>query len=105
MKQEKNVIKLQMKLNLRKMNLNQVVLIVAIIVVVGWNIMRVRRREKLEGQKSEAILYVENSEEPNPFIVYGMVKKQTDDEEKQKKALTLANDKKIGELLEFLKTL
>lgn len=94
-----------MKLNLRKMNLNQVVLIVAIIVVVGWNIMRVRRREKLEGQKSEAILYVENSEEPNPFIVYGMVKKQTDDEEKQKKALTLANDKKIGELLEFLKTL
>ena len=105
MKREKNVIKLQMKLNLRKMNLNQVVLIVAIIVVVGWNIMRVRRREKLEGQKSEAILYVENSEEPNPFIVYGMVKKQTDDEEKQKKALTLANDKKIGELLEFLKTL
>ena len=94
-----------MKLNLRKMNLNQVVLIVAIIVVVGWNIMRVRRREKLEGQKSEAILYVENSEEPNPFIVYGMVRKQTDDEEKQKKALTLANDKKISELLEFLKTL
>ena len=94
-----------MKLNLRKMNLNQVVLIVAIIVVVGWNIMRVRRREKLEGQKSDAILYVENSEEPNPFIVYGMVRKQTDDEEKQKKALTLANDKKISELLEFLKTL
>lgn len=94
-----------MKLNLRKMNLNRVVLLVAIIVVVGWNIMRVRRREKLEGQKSEAILYVENSEEPNPFIVYGMVKKQTDDEEKQKKALTLANDKKISELLEFLKTL
>lgn len=105
MKREKNVIKLQMKLNLRKMNLNQVVLIVAIIVVVGWNIMRVRRREKLEGQKSDAILYVENSEEPNPFIVYGMVRKQTDDEEKQKKALTLANDKKISELLEFLKTL
>ena len=76
----------------------------AILVVVGWNIMR-SRKEKLEGQKSEAILYVENSEEPNPFIVYGMVKKQTDDEEKQKKALTLANDKKKSELLEFLKTL
>lgn len=77
---------------------------IAILVVVSWNIMRVRR-EKLEDQKSEAILYVENSEEPNPFIVYGMVKKQTDDEEKQKKALTLANEKKTAELLEFLKTL
>ena len=76
----------------------------AILVVVGWNIVR-SRREKLEGEKSEVILYVENSEEPNPFIVYGMVKKQTDDEEKQKKALTLANEKKKSELLEFLKTL
>lgn len=95
----------KMKLNLRKMNLNQVILLVAVIVVLGWNLMRVKRIEKLEGQKSEAILYVENSEEPNPFIVYGMVKKQTDDEEKQKKALSLANDKKKSELLEFLKTL
>jgi len=78
--------------------------VLAILVVLGWNLMRAKR-EKLEGQKSEAILYVENSDEPNPFIVYGMVKKQTDDEEKQKKALTLANDKKKEELLEFLKTL
>lgn len=93
-----------MKLNLRKLSLNQLILIIAIIVVVGWNVMRVRR-EKLEGEKSEAILYVENSDEPNPFIVYGMVKKQTNDEEKQKKALTLANEKKKAELLEFLKTL
>jgi lipopolysaccharide export system protein LptC len=94
-----------MKLNIRKMSLNQVVLVLAILVVVGWNLMRMRRREMLEDKKSEAILYVENSDEPNPFIVYGMVKKQTDDEEKQKKALTLANDKKKEELLEFLKTL
>jgi len=79
--------------------------VLAILVVVGWNLMRMRRREMLEDKKSEAILYVENSDEPNPFIVYGMVKKQTDDEEKQKKALTLANDKKKKELLEFLKTL
>jgi lipopolysaccharide export system protein LptC len=93
-----------MKLNIRKMSLNRVVLVLAILVVLGWNLMRAKR-EKLEGQKSEAILYVENSDEPNPFIVYGMVKKQTDDEEKQKKALTLANDKKKEELLEFLKTL
>jgi len=94
-----------MKLNIRKMSLNQVVLVLAILVVLGWNLMRMRRREMLEDKKSEAILYVENSDEANPFIVYGMVKKQTDDEEKEMKALTLANDKKKEELLEFLKTL
>ena len=93
-----------MKLNIRKMSLNQVILTLAILVVVGWNIKR-SKREKLESKKSEAILYVENSDEPNPFIVYGMVKKQTDDEEKQKKALNLASEKKTAELLEFLKTL
>ena len=70
-----------MKLNIRKMSLNQVILTLAILVVVIWNIKR-SKREKLESKKSEAILYVENSDEPNPFIVYGMVKKQTDDEEK-----------------------
>ena len=94
-----------MKLNIGKMSLNQMVLVLAILVVLGWNLMRMRRREMLEDKKSEAILYVENSDEPNPFIVYGMVKKQTDDEEKQKKALTLANEKKKAELLKFLKTL
>jgi hypothetical protein len=93
-----------MKLKL-ELGLNQIILIVVVVVIVFWNIMKIRRLEKLEGQKSEAILYVENSDEANPFIVYGMVKKQTDDEEKQKKALTLANDKKKSELLEFLKTL
>ena len=93
-----------MKLKL-ELGLTQILLIVVILVIVLWNLMRVRRLEKLEGQKSEAILYVENSDEPNPFIVYGMVRKQTDDEEKQKKALTLANERKKKELLNFLKTL
>ena len=93
-----------MKLKL-ELGPNQILLVVVILVIVLWNLARVRRLEKLEGQKSEAILYVENSDEPNPFIVYGMVKKQTDDEEKQKKALNLASEKKTAELLEFLKTL
>ena len=94
-----------MKFNLRKMNLNQIILIVAVIVVVIWNVRRMRRIEKLEDKKSEAILYVENSEEPNPFIVYGMAKKQTNDEEKLEKVLKLANDDKKTELIELLKTL
>jgi hypothetical protein len=78
---------------------------VAVIVVVIWNVRRMRRIEKLEDKKSEAILYVENSEEPNPFIVYGMAKKQTNDEEKLEKVLKLANDDKKTELIELLKTL
>ena len=93
-----------MKLKL-ELGPNQILLVVVILVIVLWKLARVRRLEKLTGQKSEAILYVENSDDPNPFIVYGMVKKQTDDEEKQKIALTLANERKKKELLKFLKTL
>jgi hypothetical protein len=95
-----------MKLNFKKMKMNQVVLLISVIVVITWMVMRSRGRvEYNEGEKSEALLYVENKEEPNPFILYGMVKKMTDDEEIQKKALTLATEKKYGELKEFLKTL
>lgn len=95
-----------MKLNFKKMKLNQVVLLISVIVVVAWMVMRSRGRvEYNEGEKSEALLYVENTEEPSPFILHGMVKKLTDDEEKQKKALTLATEKKYDELKEFLKTL
>jgi hypothetical protein len=95
-----------MKPNTR-LRLEQGLFIVAILVVVGL-LFRRRRVELLEGgelKKSEAMLYLENSDEPNPFILYGMVKKQTDDEEKQKKALTLATQKKYGELKEFLATI
>ena len=95
-----------MKLNFNKIKLNQIVLVLALVVVTVWMVRRTRARVELnEGEKSEALMYAESTDEPNPFILYGMVKKQTDDEEKQKKALTLANEKKTAELLEFLKTL
>tara|TARA_Y100000389_G_scaffold9954_1_gene9278 strand:+ start:39 stop:320 length:282 start_codon:yes stop_codon:yes gene_type:complete len=90
-----------------KFKLNQIVLALAIVVVMYW-IYRRTRIELLEGgelKKSEALMYAESSDEPNPFILYGMVKKQTDDEEKQKKALTLATQKKYDELKEFLATI
>jgi len=99
-----------MKLNLRKVKLNQIILIVAILVVLGWNIRRSRRVEKLEGksligEKSDAILYVENSEKPNPFVVYGMAKKQTEDDFKLEEILKLATEGKTQELIELLETL
>lgn len=94
-----------MKFNLRKMKLNQIILVVAVLVVLGWNIMRARRVEKLEGQKSDVVLYVENSDDPNPFIVYGMSKKLTTDDTKLEKILELATEAKKEELLQLLNTL
>jgi len=90
-----------------KFNLNQAVLVLAIIIVMYW-IYRRTRVELLEGEKlnkSEAMTYLEVTEEPNAFILYGMVKKQTDDEEMQKKVLTLATEKKWDEVKEILKTI
>ena len=75
-----------MKLNFNKIKLNQIVLVLALVVVTVWIVRRTRVRIELnEGAKSDALMYAESSDEPNPFILYGMVKKQTDDEEKQKK--------------------
>ena len=90
-----------------KFKLNQAVLVLAIIIVMYW-IYRRTRVELLEGEKlnkSEAMTYLEVTEKPNAFILYGMVKKQTDDEEIQKKVLTLATEKKWDEVKELLKTI
>lgn len=97
-----------MKFKIKKIKPNRVILIVAIIVVVGWLVMRSRRVEKLEGNagtSSDIVLYVENREDPNPFVIYGMAKKMTDDDAKLEKILTLANKGKKTELLELVKTL
>jgi hypothetical protein len=86
----------QMKLNFKKMKMNQVVLLISVIIVIVWMVMRSRGRvEYNEGEKSEALLYVENTETPNAFVLYGMVKKQTSDEEIQKKVLKLATPEEI----------
>src|SRR6056300_503552 len=97
-----------MKLNIRKMSLNQVALALSILVVMGWVVMRSRRIEKMEGDvasTSDIVLYIESREEPNPFIVYGMAKKMTNDDAKLEKILLLATEAKKAELLELVKTL
>jgi hypothetical protein len=97
-----------MKLNIRKMSLNQVALALSILVVMGWVVMRSRRIEKMEGDvasTSDIVLYIESREEPNPFIVYGMAKKMTNDDAKLEKILALATESKKAELLELVKSL
>ena len=67
-----------MKLNFNKIKLNQIVLVLALVVVTVWMVRRTRARVELnEGEKSEALMYAESTDEPNTFILYGMVKKQT----------------------------
>jgi len=49
---KKNIHTFQMKLNIKKMKLNQVVLIIALIVVITWMVMRSKGRvEYNEGEK------------------------------------------------------
>jgi hypothetical protein len=96
-----------MKLNFKKIKLNQVILVVAILVILTWNIMKSRRNEKLEGvtTTSDVVLYVENRDEPNAFIVHAMASKLTTDDSKLEKILKLATEKKNVELLQLVKTL
>ena len=95
-----------MKLNFNKIKLNQIVLVLALVLVPVWIVSRTQVRIDLSDcATSEALMYAESTDDPNPFILYGMVKKQTDDEEKQKKALTLATQKNYSELKEFLATI
>lgn len=84
---------------------NTRVVVVSTILLIGLAIAMIIRVEKLEGEKPEVVLYVENSEEPKPFIVYDMAKKLTSDDAKLEKILELANDKKKSELLRLLNSL
>jgi len=97
-----------MKLNFKKMKLNQVILVVAIIVIVGWLVKKSRKVENLVGNpivSSEIVLYVESRDEPNPFIVHSMAKELTDDNNKLEKILELASQGKNVELLSLVKSL
>ena len=87
------------------MKLNQIILVVAILIVLGWNIRRARV-EKLEGVKSDVVLYVEDSTTTlKPFVIYAMAKKLTSDQTKLEKILKLAEDNNKKELLKILETL
>lgn len=88
-----------------KLKLNQIILFTSIVIIITWNVMRVRQVENLEGKKSQAIIYVESKERPIPFIVYNLAKKQTTNTGKLQQILLLANEQKKDELLEVLRTL
>ena len=92
-----------------KLKLNQIILLLAVVLVGFWIYKRGRVEfmgtELQELQESEALSYIRTNEDHNAFIIYGMVKKQTSDEQIHKKVLTLATEKKWGELTEVLKSI
>ena len=59
-----------MKFSFKKMKINQVALLLAVVVIIGWLMMRSGVRVEFnKGVKSESLLYVESSDQPNPFIL------------------------------------
>ena len=88
-----------------KLKTNQIILVVAIIVIMGWITLKSRRVELMSASNSELVLYIESRDVPNPFIAHDIAKKLTDDESKLEKILQLASEKRKMELLDFAHTL
>ena len=99
-----------MKLNLKKIKLNQIVLFVAVVLVMVW-IIRRRQVEKLEGEEEgmsidDLINYVNDTKDlsENPFYVAAMLSdKITADQEANLVALASENNRKS--VLTLLKSL
>jgi hypothetical protein len=86
------------------MKTNQIILLMAIIVILGWLTVKSRKVENLN-EESDLVLYIERRETPNPFIVADMAKQITSDERKIEILINLAAAKKKDELLKYAKTL
>jgi hypothetical protein len=86
------------------MKTNQIILLMAIVVILGWLTFKPKKVEYLN-EESDLVLYIERRETPNPFIVADMAKQITSDERKIEILINLAAAKKKDELLKYAKTL
>jgi len=81
-------------------------LFVSLIALVIW-LGSIRMRENLKGD-SKAVAYVRDASPEkfvNPYILYGMAKEITDDEEKLARIIPLAKANKRAELIKHLESL
>jgi hypothetical protein len=86
--------------------INTTSVIVSILVVMYW--LYTIRREKMEGQDSKAVKYIKEASPEkfiNPFIVYGMAKELTDDDEKLAKIIPLVKSGDRKKLIAYLESL
>jgi hypothetical protein len=86
--------------------LNTIALVVSLVLVVMW-LTSIRMRENLTGD-SKALKYVRESAPKkflNPYIVYGLAKETTNDEEKLARIIPLAKANKRDALIKHLESL
>ena len=91
---------------MKNANINTILLIVSIVALAVW-LGSIRMRETLKGD-SKAVTYVRDASPKkyiNPYIVYGMAKEITDDEEKLAKIIPLAEANKRDALIKHLESL
>ena len=91
---------------MKNANINTVLLIVSILALAVW-LASIRMRENLKGD-SKAVAYVRDADPKkfiNPYIVYGMAKGLTDDEEKLSRIIPLAEANKRDALIKHLESL
>ena len=85
--------------------LNTIAVFVSIAIVGYW--LYTIRRENLNGD-SKAVKYVRDSPEGkfiNPFVVYGLAKEETKDEEKLARIIPLAKSGDREKLIAYLESL
>lgn len=76
------------------------------IVVVGVVLLFLWLRTRTENyEKREVIKYIRSTNKLNPFMVWGMFKKLTTDENIQKKSLRLAKENNAQELIKLANAL
>ena len=86
--------------------LNTIALVVSLVLVVMW-LTSIRMRENLTGD-SKALKYVRDAAPEkflNPYIVYGLAKETTNDEEKLARIIPLAKANKRDSLIKHLESL
>ena len=91
---------------MKNANINTILLIVSILALAVW-LASIRMRENLKGD-SKAVAYVRDAAPEkfvNPYIVYGMAKELTDEEEKLARIIPLAEANKRDALIKHLESL
>lgn len=77
------------------------IVVVGVVLLFLWLRTRTENYEK----KQEVIKYIRSTNKLNPFMVWGMFKKLTTDENIQKKSLRLAKENNARELIKLANAL
>ena len=91
-----------------KNSVNQVILVIAIIVIVAWNYMRYKnnkRVEKYEMDKSQIMSHIKNEDKIDSILVMTSAAKLTSDDAKIQNAYELAEAGKRKELINFFESI